>query len=78
MLEKKDVKYKNILSLAYYGDAVYESLVREFLMEHTDNMPVAAEPRRGAEAGQAPDAQRPEGVRVHRAGCGHRHVHIPR
>ena len=34
-----DVKQKNTLALAYLGDAVYESLVREYLMEHSNASP---------------------------------------
>ncbi len=39
MIEKTEVRQKNALSLAYLGDAVYESLVREYLMEHSNASP---------------------------------------
>jgi len=39
LLEKSDTRQKNILALAYYGDAVYEALVREYLLEHINSTP---------------------------------------
>lgn len=39
MLKVSQVKQKNALSLAYLGDAIYESLVREYIMEHSDAAP---------------------------------------
>ena len=39
MLEKKDVKLRNTLTLAYLGDAVYETLVREYLLNNCCSLP---------------------------------------
>lgn len=39
MFDKNEIKQKNILALAYYGDAVYELLVRKYLMEHLNGAP---------------------------------------
>ena len=34
-----EVKQKSALSLAYLGDAIYESLVREYVMKHSNASP---------------------------------------
>ena len=39
MISEADARQKSTLSLAYLGDAVYESLVREYLTERSDAPP---------------------------------------